>query len=346
MLHHLFFLLVFQAKVHTSYVEINELCSAIKTYKNEFNQLQPINVVWLLSNKNHKIKLKRCLAIADLKIEFHYLLKNEMHGLILQTDIQSSKEFNISINEKIFFLYLDSFTIWEMFSINGIKSRTKLGTIQKNSFIYELNVEKTFLKRRRNFKGIVLNAMTEISAPYVVLDSNLELLPYNNQMYNVTHKVNGIYISILKMLEENLNFTTNFYKREDGAWGIPKIENGEIVLDGMLENLDKNEAELIVASFDVIHQRFNVVDYLQPITDALVGIYIKDEHIYEHFDFESYLSPLRQMSWVSLTIYSAFMSVLVYILLKIIKKKQKNNMVGSPKKINSRPKTKDMAEIQ
>jgi hypothetical protein len=40
-----------------------------------------------------------------------------------------------------------------------------------------------------------------------------------NQTYDITGIIQGMYYEVLKTFEEELNFTTRLYKRQDGIWG-------------------------------------------------------------------------------------------------------------------------------
>ena len=303
----------------------DELCLAVKVYHEEFRPIHPINVIWLSSSKTSKINLKHCLAKSDLRIEFYqYEMYKEKQGLILgNMEELFSFKFPFSIGKRIFCLDVTSFTIWEIISLENVDYKMKLGRIENNALQMRSDIQRQFLKRRRNFRGIVINVMTEIQASNVMLDplrSNLSIYHENNHTYEITGSVAGMYISILKEFEKSLNFTARLFKRKDGVWGISEIENQKILGNGMIGNLIRNEAEMIVASIDVIEQRFIGVDFLQPISGALAGIYIKADDIEEKFDFMSYVSPLRTISWITLMILSGLMSLFMFLLIKTLNK--------------------------
>jgi hypothetical protein len=54
----------------------------------------------------------------------------------------------------------------------------------------------------------------------------------------------------LSILETELNFTTKFYKRQDGIWGLATIDKitGKLNASGMLTDLVSGKADMIATN--------------------------------------------------------------------------------------------------
>ena len=55
-------------------------------------------------------------------------------------------------------------------------------------------------------------------------------------------------------------------------------------------------------------------------TNRWTKLYIKADDIEEKFDFMSYVSPLRTISWITLMILSGLMSLFMFLLIKTLNK--------------------------
>ena len=81
---------------------------------------------------------------------------------------------------------------------------------------------------------LLFKGLTEIEEPAIHFPhdfvSNATYFP-NNDTYDMTNIVDGIYIDMLNSMEKVLNFSTKLYKRKDGQWTPPKtLPNGTIIL--------------------------------------------------------------------------------------------------------------------
>ena len=81
---------------------------------------------------------------------------------------------------------------------------------------------------------LLFKGLTEIEEPAIHFPhdfvSNATYFP-NNDTYDMTNIVDGIYIDMLNSMEKVLNFSTKLYKRKDGQWTPPKnLSDGTIVL--------------------------------------------------------------------------------------------------------------------
>ena len=108
--------------------------------------------------------------------------------------------------------------------------------------------------------------MVEQSYPYTHFTPNYKndsIYFHENQTYDVTHFVKGLYIDLIVDIINQLNSTISFYKREDGNWGT-LINNGT-KWTGMFDNIVNGNADLISASLLHSIDRAKVADFLPPI---------------------------------------------------------------------------------
>ena len=78
-------------------------------------------------------------------------------------------------------------------------------------------------RRRNNFYGLHLIAMTEHEPPFSFIDSSYETEAkffQENETYDVTSYLRpGMYTNLFQNIALNLNFTVTYYKRKDGSFG-------------------------------------------------------------------------------------------------------------------------------
>ena len=144
-----------------------------------------------------------------------------------------------------------------------------------------------------------------------------QVAPYfsNNQTYEMTNLVHGVYIDVLHALEHKFNFTTKLYMRKDKKWGIPSIlSNGTVVIPpGVLQHLDNGSAEFIVAALSIIIERLIVVDYLPVLNSGYGAIFIPMSDDEEGFDFKAFLVPFTGEIWLVICVTALLISMLGYI---------------------------------
>ena len=171
----------------------------------------------------------------DITIQYLQELIDWVSSLIvIQKDIDLEKvipTINIPINKQVIFVSQSMKEVYESYDINGQKINQKLGKFNEisNHFIWANSIEKEFTKRRSNFHGITLKAMTEATGNDLALDPQYKkLAPYfpMTKTYLVTNFVSGIYFDVLIELQRELNFTTELYKRKKKSWGfVNRLEN-------------------------------------------------------------------------------------------------------------------------
>ena len=186
------------------------------------------NVVIFVKKSSNITRLQN--QIQDLK--FALLIFEEENNFELFYD-----SLKIKIHQEIYFLKIT--TLYEMYQVNNILIQRKLGKWNQNSNKFEWNhtVNPHFTKRRGNFYGSHLMAMTETEGKSIEFDSNYhKRAPFfrENDTYCVNDYTQGIYHDVLKIMQNRLNFTTSLYKRKIEAWGyVNKAENGSYIGDGI-----------------------------------------------------------------------------------------------------------------
>ena len=90
-----------------------------------------------------------------------------------------------------------------------------------------------------------------------------------------------------------MNFSSNIYKRKVLAWGfVYPQENGSLIATGIVGDLFYEKVDLIVAPLAILYRRALYIDYLLPITQKIMGLFIP-KTLKEDFDFQTFLTPFR-----------------------------------------------------
>ena len=205
----------------------------------------------------------------------------------------------VDIDQQVFLLNKTTNEVFEIYHIQDHHVYTKLGKFGKitQAFIWNENVKRDLLERRSNLHGITLKAMTETTGKTTILDPRYvdeAKLFLNNQTYLVDGFFSGLFYDILIELQNQLNFTTNIYKRKKRSWGfVNRQPNGSYVGTGMVGDLFFNRADLVVAPLTLTPQRAKYIDYLLPLQPLNLGLYIPSGSSRGNFDFDMLLSPFR-----------------------------------------------------
>ena len=312
---------------------LNDICSAINIYDQVFQPIRPLEIKFHSDSLFLKKSLRQCLSRKGINLNLVTNISQcDAHGLILHHNYESisREDYYTDINQRVYFLDVELFQIFERYTINNVKLNRMIGKIMNQTFVYENGIRESFLWRRRNFYGVTLKVMTENKQPIAYLDPNYKSQSRfhgKNQTYEVTNQVQGVFIDVLNILQKSLNFSTKIYKRLDGVWGMPNfLPNGTISVNGMVGNLYRQEVDLIVASLGVFFPRILVIDYLQPITEANGGIYIRADNIQESFDFRTYLVPLNRNTWLCITVSCILISLFVSFFKRKINNKPQSSV--------------------
>ena len=177
------------------------------------------------------------------------ILKNKdiKFGIIFIKRIQTLNDLSTKINQDIKFVDIQTWKVFEHYKINNQKIMNYLGFFN-NSFNYIPVIDKSFENRRGNFQGYHIKAMTEIAAPYTMVDVSKSIYDEDSKTYDVTKTANGFFIEeIFLDMKKWFNFSASLYKRKDGKWGPTIVlDNGTILAGGIVESLTSGFAEMMV----------------------------------------------------------------------------------------------------
>ena len=220
-----------------------------------------------------------------------------------------------------------SLNLYEKYTINNILIQQKLGHFVDVMYIQEESMEQNFLKRRRNFHGSELIALTNEDLEYTKIE-NFNDAPYfpSNQTYDVTGLVQGSIFDIWTILQKNLNFTTMIYSRMDDKWGVPILHpNGSIfVPDGIVKHGMDGSADILLVSLILMYNRYLVIDYLVPLDSYPTGIYVNKYSIQESHDFEVFLMPFDKWIWTTLISLSLIITTGIVLISKVLNQENLN----------------------
>ena len=127
--------------------------------------------------------------------------------------------------------------------------------------------------------------------------------PYfsNNDTYLMNGHVSGLFIDILQILQEKLNFTTMIYKRRKPSWGyVKKLPNGTLKGIGMFGDVYVGKADFIATSLDMTLSRIEYIDYLPPLVTNIRGIFIPVSASTEGVLYDFFLRPLELNLWIAI----------------------------------------------
>ena len=216
-----------------------------------------------------KIQGPNLVAFKDQKTVTLVISKHPMFDLILE-------KMECKINKEVYFLKETTKELFETFTINNIKTLTKIAWMDEDYKLIWLE-DQDMIKRRSNFQGIYVKSLTGISGDNVKLEpSYLSQAPYfdNNGTYDVTNYASGVIIDILSLMTSALNFTTKYYRRRDRKVGaVKKYPNGTYGGIGIIPDLYHGKAEMIALAIVMKTSRIKYMDFLPPI-DFTYGIKI------------------------------------------------------------------------
>ena len=131
----------------------------------------------------------------------------------------------------------------------------------------------------------------------------------------MTNVIDGVYIDVLHTLEKTLNFSTNLYLRKDRIWGIPKKENGTVILDGMIKSLVENDLiDFISAPLSIMPERAPYVQFLHRITNEYGAIFIPKDDATLNIHYSLYFEPLRLKLWIAMMMTDLLIVVFSYVI--------------------------------
>ena len=89
------------------------------------------------------------------------------------------------------------------------------------------------------------------------------------------------------------------------------------VPDGMIKDVMSGIADAIVSAPRIMHNRYLVIDYLQPIATSSGGVFVKNEALEEGYDFEVFWKQFETWTWITLIFTSVIISFCIIFILKV-----------------------------
>ncbi|PSN53199.1 hypothetical protein C0J52_04507 [Blattella germanica] len=165
------------------------------------------------------------------------------------------------------------------------------GTWTPNERIVETGVQ--FYERRNNLQGI--------EPPVTIL----------KRKEDNTYVVEGFFGKIWRSLEKTMNFTTEYSKPADDAWGS-LTKNG--TWNGMIGMILRNEVEIAVAEFTMTALRAGVVDFTIPLIDTRNCVLIRNPNAEEDISWLGFLEPFTSNLWIFVLTTIIVISLLLKLL--------------------------------
>ena len=261
----------------------------LTAFASQFRAPQPLAIFYNTS-KETKIELIKSMSEKGVTLHWNVELKYSTKFLLVitQSDDLFDQNEEIKMDQEIYYL-TSSLDLYEKYKVNNIEIKQKLGHFADGMYVTEKMIEQNFLKRRQNFHGSKLIAITNEDHNFIKT-GNLKNAPYfpTNETYDVTGLVDGSYIDIWMTMQNNLNFTTAFYQKKIKKYGVPvQHPNGSIsVPDGIIKDSLDYSVDILFAHLSMLYNRYLVIDYLVPLVSEPNGIFIKTGSIQESLDFE------------------------------------------------------------
>ena len=241
--------------------------------------------------------------------------------IISQADSLLDVNEEINIDQQIYFL-TPSLDLYEKYIINNQLIQQKLGHFVGGTYIPEESIEQNFLKRRHNFHGSKLIALTvgPGRGNYIRIENKNATYFPSNKTYDVTDSVQGSIFDTWMLLQNNLNFTTRIYSRMDDKWGVPiQHANGSVsVSDGIIKDGMDGLADILLNRIVIMEQRCLVIDFLVPLTSSSNGIFINKDSMKESLDFQVFQKPLDKWTWTAMIFSSLIISISIVITSKFL----------------------------
>ena len=249
--------------------------------------------------------------------------------IISQADSLLDVNEEINIDQQIYFL-TPSLYLYEKYIINNQLIQQKLGHFVGGTYVPEESIEQNFLKRRHNFHGSKLIALTVGSnrGNYIRIEKENATYFPSNKTYDVTGSAQGLIFDIWKLLQNNLNFTTRIYSRMDDKWGVPiQHANGSIsVPDGIIKDGMDGLADILLNRIVIMQERCLVIDFLVPLTSYSNGIFVKKDSMKERLDFQVFQKPLDKWTWTAMISSSLIITISIVVTSKLL---NQGNLKGS-----------------
>jgi hypothetical protein len=289
----------------------------LTAFSRQFRAPKPLPIIYNIP-KETKITLMKSMSEKGLTLDWVNEFKYSKTFLLIvsQTDDLLDVNEEINIDQQMYFL-TPSLDLYEKYTINNQLIQQKLGHFVGGTYIPEESIEQNFLKRRQNFHGSKLIALTVESGDMSIRISNSKNATYfsSNKTYDVTDLVQGPIVDIWMIFQNNLNFTTRIYSRMDGKWGVPiQHPNGSIsVPDGIVKDGMDGLADILLTKLVIMYERYLAIDYLVPLKSSLNGIFVNKNSMKESLDFEVFQKPFDKWTWTTLISSSLIVTISIFL---------------------------------
>ena len=192
--------------------------------KSEFSMIcKNVNDIPMVNKEQIQSIIQIAISTEDIAAILKPLLYFEFPTIVLLiTDSlqrHNLKDLKILIHQQILFYFDDTQELFEAYTINNSNIVRRLGFVANESwFQWDKDVNPNFVRRRSNFQGVSLKAMTEFDGNSINANpSFLTDAPYfpENETYLLNGFTYGVYHDLLNVLQNHLNFSTQVFKRKD-----------------------------------------------------------------------------------------------------------------------------------
>ena len=125
----------------------------------------------------------------------------------------------------------------------------------------------------------------------------------------------GIAIELLRMLETDLFVDVELHLSKDGKYGILDTKTNK--WNGMIGELIRNEADMIVADLTITDDRTKVVDFTQPFMEVGVGIMVRVARRSATKGILGFLQPVAAQLWIIVFASISMMGILFWVMEKV-----------------------------
>ena len=327
-------LIIFWGAFSTAKCDSIIQAKTLSAFARQLRAPQPLPIFYS-TTKETKITLIKSTSEKGLTLNWVNEFQCSKTFLLIISQANSLLDVNeeINIDQQIYFL-TPSLDLYEKYTINNQLIQQKLGHFVGGTYIPEESIEQNFLKRRHNFHGSKLIALTVGGRGKYIRIENSKNATYfaSNKTYDVTSSVQGSTFDIWMLLQNNLNFTTRIYSRMDDKWGVPiQHPNGSIsVPDGIIKDGMDGLADILLSRIVIMQERCLVIDFLVPLNSYSNGIFVKKDSMKESLDFQVFQKPLEKWTWTAMISSSLIITISIVITSKFLNQRNLkcNNFMG------------------
>ncbi len=245
------------------------------------------------------------LALAKELIAEH-VLGTEKPVLVITNNFEVLLDNVTSkMNQMVYFLKLTTLELYDVYTINGITVKNRIGRYVMTSSTYKFLHSKQNLQRD-NFHGAHLKGIVAQYPPFTYVDDSFKTKARffdKNKTYEVTQYVtSGITHDLLKGLSRELNFTYSWYHQETVVWGNMD-KSGQC--SGMICNIVNDEVDIAANPLALSKERSSAVDFLPTVGFYLPSLFLRSEQP-ELVGYLAYLKPFSLELWLAICFTAVF----------------------------------------